>query len=65
MERKKCPHCTSRNGRAKNIYDSLEDAQECADYLLRSRGKELRSYACEYGFGYHLSSDIHRRGQWG
>ena len=52
----KCSLCTGKDGKAKDSYQSREDAQRRADILRQEQGAVLKIYACEHGNGWHLTS---------
>ncbi len=51
----KCPDCTDRSGRRKDLYATREDAERRADILCRERGVSLGVYRCPYHDGWHLT----------
>ena len=53
-----CPHCRGRYGRAKRAYPTCKDAQSSANHQARMQDIELRVYECEWGWGWHLTSDV-------
>lgn len=50
-----CHSCAGADGRPKEAYASLQDAQRRADILRSERGIFLRAYQCDYGSGWHLT----------
>ena len=62
MSHEDCPYCTDRNGRAKRLYPTEDDARRTAAHVQQTRGVELRVYQCDYTWGYHLTSDL--GGRW-
>ena len=50
-----CPCCVSVNGRAKESYRSQRDAQRRADILQQEQRVMCDVYACEHGYGWHLT----------
>ena len=53
-----CPHCCGRYGRSKRAYPTRRDAQSSANHQARTQCIELRVYECEWGWGWHLTSDV-------
>ena len=50
-----CPVCTGANGTAKDSYRNRQEAQRRADILHQEQGAALCVYACEHGYGWHLT----------
>ena len=50
-----CPVCTGVNGTPKDSYRNRQEAQRRADILRQEQGAALRVYACEHGYGWHLT----------
>ena len=50
-----CPLCTGANGTPKDSYRNRQEAQRRADILRQEQGAALRVYACEHGYGWHLT----------
>ena len=53
-----CSWCTGSSGQPKQSYRRVEHAQRRATILRDEHGVSLRVYACEHGYGYHLTSDV-------
>lgn len=53
----KCYHCTGQNGRAKETYESREDAERRAEIIYQERGYRLYVYPCSHRSGYHLTKN--------
>ena len=51
----KCPLCTGTDGKLKDSYRNQAEAQRRADILRKEQGAELRVYACEHDYGWHLT----------
>ena len=51
----KCSYCTGIDGKAKDSYQSRQDAQRRADILRKEQGVTVKVYECGYGSGWHLT----------
>jgi heterodisulfide reductase subunit B len=52
-----CPYCIGKNGQAKNLYASEEEAFDVANHRNSESGIMLRVYPCPYNAGWHLTSN--------
>jgi hypothetical protein len=54
---KKCNHCRGKDGKNKDIYETLEFAMDTIKHLEKERNIYLNPYPCPYGNGYHLTKN--------
>jgi hypothetical protein len=54
---KKCYYCKGRDGKNKDIYETLDFAMATIKHLERERNIYLNPYPCPYGKGYHLTKN--------
>lgn len=54
---KKCEFCKGKDGKEKDIYETLQSAIETAKFLEVEREVYLNPYACPFGNGYHLTKN--------
>ncbi len=53
---KKCDKCTGEDGVPKNIYRTMHEACEIADFIYCKRGIALKVYNCREENGWHLTA---------
>jgi hypothetical protein len=63
---RKCEYCRGKDGKQKDIYETIQDAIETAKFIEVERGIFLNVYECPYKNGWHLTknnaeSNIHER----
>jgi hypothetical protein len=51
----KCECCKGQNGKAKDIYETLQSARDAARSIEQKRGVFLNPYKCPRGSGWHLT----------
>jgi hypothetical protein len=52
---KKCAFCAGSDGQSKDAYATEQDAKRRAAIIRKESGVSLRTYACQYGNGWHLT----------
>jgi hypothetical protein len=53
----KCAFCKGKDGKAKEIYDTIQSAIDSAKFLEKERGVYLHPYKCPHGSGWHLTKN--------
>ena len=54
---RKCQFCIGKDGKRKDVYDTVESAIETAKYLKQERNIDLTVYNCPFGSGFHLTKN--------
>jgi len=54
---KKCKFCHGKDGKYKDIYETVQLAFDTAVFIENSRGTTLNIYKCPYGNGWHLTKN--------
>jgi hypothetical protein len=54
---KKCEYCKGKDGKNKDIYETLEYAMDTIEHLEKERNIYLNPYLCPHGNGYHLTKN--------
>ncbi|MCL2845305.1 MAG: hypothetical protein FWE23_07640 [Chitinivibrionia bacterium] len=55
-DEKQCSFCIGKNGEAKRLYSSAQEAAEVARHQMSVNKVSLKEYPCPYGAGWHLTS---------
>jgi hypothetical protein len=53
----KCAWCKGKDGKAKEIYETIQSAIDSAKFLEKERGVYLHPYKCPHGSGWHLTKN--------
>jgi hypothetical protein len=53
----KCEFCKGKDGKAKDIYETIQGAIDAAKFLEKERGVYLNPYKCPRGSGWHLTKN--------
>jgi hypothetical protein len=51
----KCKFCKGKDGKAKDIYETIQSAIDAAKFIEKERGIYLNPYRCPHGSGWHLT----------
>jgi hypothetical protein len=54
---RKCEYCKGKDGKRKDIYETLQSALDAVQFIKKERKISLNIYPCEYGNGLHLSKN--------
>jgi hypothetical protein len=54
---RKCEYCRGKDGKNKDIYETLEYAMDTIKHLEKERNIYLNPYPCPHGNGYHLTKN--------
>ena len=54
---RKCPCCQGKDGKAKDVYETLQSALDTAQYIEKDRYIYLNVYKCPHGNGWHLTKN--------
>jgi hypothetical protein len=54
---KKCNYCKGKDGKNKDVYETLEFAMDTIKHLEKERNIYLNPYSCPHGNGYHLTKN--------
>jgi hypothetical protein len=54
---KKCGYCSGKDGKKKDVYETIQSAIDAAKFFEEERGIYLNAYKCPHGNGWHLTKN--------